>query len=399
MYCSGLERLCGILRGQEPGVLNPDLLLRIRRAAGLLTHPAAVTSDLTHAVDALREAGAGLRALLGPEHGARGDAPDGHPVADAVDARTGLPIYSLYGGGADTTRKPDPGMLRGLEALIIDLQDVGTRFYTFASTVSHCMDAAAAADLPVVLLDRLNPIGHTIEGPLLRPEFTSFVGLHPLPVRHGCSMAELALLFHRQFGVGHSPTILPYLLTDRTAVREAPERLLRGWVPPSPNIPTPLTALIYPGTCLLEGTNLSEGRGTTRPFEWLGAPWIDAAALAERLQRCSLPGAKFRPTYFVPTASKWAGERCGGVHLHVTDVRAFRPVLTGVAILFAVRALWPERLAWLESRGRYSVDLLAGTDGLRLAIDRGEPPETIAAGWKEDEAAFHVTRAAVRLYS
>jgi uncharacterized protein YbbC (DUF1343 family) len=260
------------------------------------------------------------------------------------------------------------------------------------------MDAAAEADLPVVLLDRLNPIGSAIEGPLLRPEFASFVGLHPMPVRHGCSMGELALLFHQSFDVGRAPTILSYQLTGTAGERVTPERLLRGWVPPSPNIPTPLTALVYPGTCLVEGTNLSEGRGTARPFEWVGAPWIDADALAQRLRDFSLPGTAFRPTHFLPTASKWAGQLCAGIHVHVTDPGAFRPVLTGAAILAAVRELWPERLEWLETRGQYSVDRLAGTDALRLAIGRGESPAAIAADWKGDEAAFLTTRSAVRLY-
>jgi uncharacterized protein YbbC (DUF1343 family) len=396
-YRSGLEQLCAMLQGDAPPSLGDELLQRIRSAAGLLTHPAAVTGDYVSAVDALRAAGAGLKALFGPEHGVRGDAPDGRAVASTTDPRTGIPVHSLYGGAA-ATQTPSPQMLANLAVLLIDLQDVGARFYTFASTVSYCIEAAASLELPVVVLDRPNPIGRAIEGPLLRPEFVSFVGLHPLPIRHGCSMGELALLFHRAFGVGREPVVVPFVEESPGAESSLPEALLTRWVPPSPNIPTPLTARLYPGTCLLEGSNLSEGRGTTRPFEWLGAPWVDGELLAERLRRDDLPGAAFRPLHFVPTTSKWAGETCAGVHVHVTDLDAFRPVRTGIAVLAAVRELWPDRFQWLGSGGRYSVDRLAGTDSVRRAIDNGESAESIAAAWAEDEAAFRSVRERVRLY-
>jgi uncharacterized protein YbbC (DUF1343 family) len=260
------------------------------------------------------------------------------------------------------------------------------------------MEAAEGAGVPVVALDRRNPIGRAVEGPLLRPQFASFVGLHPLPIRHGCSMGELALLFHRAFGVGQEPAVVPFQSEAAPLRPCTTEEWLRSWVPPSPNIPTPLTALIYPGTCLLEGTNLSEGRGTTRPFEFLGAPWIDAEALADRLRGADLPGAAFRPISFVPAASKWAGQPCRGVHVHVTDIERFRPVLTGVAALAIVRALWPDEFQWLGANGRFSVDRLAGTDEIRLSIDRGDRPEAIAARWCEDEAAFRSTREVARLY-
>jgi len=398
--CSGLERLCAGLIGREDPPLDAQLTARLRRAAGLLTHPAAVTRDFTGAVEALSRAGARLVALFGPEHGVRGEAPDGRAVSSRVDARTGLPVYSLYRGGSPEahTHTPTPEMLRGLEVLLVDLQDVGARFYTFASTVSLCMAAAGAAGVPVVVLDRPNPIGDRIEGPLLQPEFASFVGLHPLPIRHGCTMGELALLFHRAFGVGEEPAVVPFA----PATGSHPSSLIphpwATWVPPSPNIPTPETTLVYPGTCLLEGTNVSEGRGTAKPFEWIGAPWVDAGALAERLRADALPGAAFRPVYFCPTASKWAGETCAGVQLHVADELAFRPVLTGVAILSALRALWPDQFQWREAGGHFAVDRLAGTDRLRRDIDAGAAPAAIAATWTADEAAFQVTRSRARLY-
>jgi uncharacterized protein YbbC (DUF1343 family) len=398
VYRSGLERLCQALMGHEAPSLDEELMQRIRTRAGLLTHPAAVTSQFVSAVDALREAGAGLAALFGPEHGVRGDAPDGWPVNSAIDARTRLPVYSLYQGGAAASIAPAPEMFDGLGVLLVDLQDVGARFYTFASTVSHCMEAAGAAELPVVVLDRLNPIGRAIEGPLLRPEFASFVGLHGLPVRHGCTMGEMARLFHHAFGVGRRPFVVPFHLGQSDARPFTSEEWLRRWVPPSPNIPTPLTALVYPGTCLLEGTNLSEGRGTARPFEWLGAPWIDADALVDRLRSIELPGTAFRRISFVPTASKWAGQTCAGVHVHVTDVDRFRPVRAGVTVIAAVRSLWPEQFQWLGTGGRFGVDRLTGTDRVRLAIDREEDPEAIAASWRDDETAFHSARSAARLY-
>jgi uncharacterized protein YbbC (DUF1343 family) len=403
---AGLVRLCASLAGREPPVLDADLMDRIRRAAGLVTHPAAVTGDLTSAVEALRGAGAGLVALFGPEHGVRGEAPDGRPVPSYTDARSGLPVYSLYQGGPEASHAPSPELLRKLAVLLVDLQDVGARFYTFASTLSRCMEAAAIASVPVVVLDRPNPLGDAVEGPLLRPEFSSFVGLHPLPIRHGCSIGELALLFHRAFGVGEEPAVVSYqlsvascqlsasakgpgseLTTDNWQLATAP------WVPPSPNMPAPTTALVYPGMALLEGTNVSEGRGTAKPFEWLGAPWVDADALAERLRADDLTGAAFRPIHFIPSASKWAGETCAGLQVHVTDVVAFRPVLTGVAVLSALRKLWPAQFAWRQSGG-FFIDRLAGTVELRLAVDRGEAPAAIAATWREDEAAFVATRAA-----
>jgi uncharacterized protein YbbC (DUF1343 family) len=408
---SGLERLCFGLAGRGDPPLDADLRARVRHSAGLVTHPAAVTRDFTSAVEALTRAGARLAALFGPEHGVRGEAPDGRAVACGVDAHSGLPVYSLYRGGSSGSHSPTPEMLRGIDVLIVDLQDIGARFYTFASTVSHCMEAAAAAGVPLVILDRPNPIGDAIEGPLLERKLASFVGLHPLPIRHGCTMGELALLFHRAFGVGDEPAVVPFGDDRRQATGDRRDRgdiagpvarrlspVAWDWVPPSPNIPTPLTALVYPGTCLLEGTNVSEGRGTAKPFEWLGAPWIDAGALAERLRAAALPGAGFRPVYFIPSASKWAGECCAGVQLHVTDDRAFRPVLTGIAILAALRAMWPEQFQWRESGGGYAVDRLAGTEAVRRAIDAGEVPVDIAASWSNDERAFRSTRATVRIY-
>ncbi len=387
-FRSGLERLCAGLLGAVALPVDRGMATRIRTAAGLLTHPAAVGSDLTGAVELLAGAGARLVALFGPEHGVRGDAPDGRAVAGGIDSLSGLPTYSLYRGSGTGAQSPLVEMFRGLEVLLVDLQDVGARFYTYASTVSLCMEAAAAAEVPLVILDRPNPIGREIEGPRLRSEFASFIGLHPLPIRHGCTLGELALLFHRAFGVGAEPTVVPFGPEPPTTRFG----LDSHWVPPSPNMPTRLTALVYPGTALLEGTNVSEGRGTAKPFEWIGAPWVEPVRLVERLTEFQIPAVAFRPVHFIPSASKWAGETCGGVQIHVLIEDRFRPVMTGVALLAALGDLWPKQFAWRENEGRFAIDRLAGTDALRLAIAAGIAPMEIAAGWREEEAAFRALR-------
>src|SRR5512133_1953917 len=287
------------------------------RRVGLVCNPTAVTRDLVHAADLLHAAsGVRLAALFGPEHGVRGDAQYMAAVGGERDPRTGLPVHSLYGETAESL-KPAPEALRGLDALVFDIQDVGARYYTYQATMMLCMEAAAAARLAFVVLDRPNPLGGlAVEGPRLRPGFESFCGLHDLAVRHGMTVGELALLFRAERklelelegvlcegwrrGVGYRGTGLP-------------------WVFPSPNMPTPETALVYPGMCLLEGTNLSEGRGTTRPFELFGAPWLDSGRLADELRALKLPGVAFRPVSFQPAFDKHAGKRCHGAELFVTD--------------------------------------------------------------------------------
>jgi uncharacterized protein YbbC (DUF1343 family) len=235
-----------------------------------------------------------------------------------------------------------------------------------------------------------------VEGPVLEPEHASFVGMHPIPVRHGCTMGELSRLFHRQFGVGEAPHVVQV-----SGWRRADYWCDTGlpWVLPSPGMPTPDTALVYPGTCLIEGTNASEGRGTARPFEFFGAPWLDTEALAERLHGAGLPGVRFRACHFQPSASKHAGEVCHGAQLHVLDRDAFRPVLAGFVILQALRQLGGEAFAWRRSaEGRYPVDRLAGTSALREAVDAGESPQEVAARWAEESREFERQKAAVELY-
>lgn len=390
----GLDRLLRSLSAATPFPELPaeaDAALR-RGRVGLVTNPSAVTAELTPAADALLAAGCRLAALFGPEHGVRGDAPDGRPVGSGTDRHTGLPCHSLYG----ESRRPAPEMLRGLDALVVDIQDVGARFYTFESTLSLVMEACGDAGLPVIVLDRPNPIGGAlVEGPLLEPQNASFVGLHPIPVRHGCTLGELAILFHRCFGVGEPPHVVRLEGWRRADGWPAG----RPWVAPSPNMPTTDTALVYPGLCLIEGTSLSEGRGTTRPFEVFGAPWLEAEGLAARLNALHLPGVRFRPQWFEPAASKHAGELCGGAQAHVTDAAAFRPVRTGVEVLAALQELSGDHFEWRQwSGGVTSIDRLAGTAALRETVSAGRPLAPLLSEWDAQAAEFDARRRDLLLY-
>ncbi len=362
-----------------------------RRTVGLVCNPTAVTRELVHAADLLHAApGVRLAALFGPEHGVRGDAQYMAAVGGERDPRTGLPVHSLY-GETPGSLKPGPAALRGLDALVFDIQDVGTRYYTYQATMMLCMEAAAAAGLAFVVLDRPNPIGGAlVEGPRLRPGFESFCGLHDLAVRHGLTVGELALLFRAERGLD-----LELEIVDCEGWRR--DVLFRDtglpWVLPSPNMPTPETALVYPGMCLLEGTNLSEGRGTTRPFELFGAPWLDAQRLAEDLARERLPGVAFRPASFVPTWDKHAGVRCHGLELFVTDPGRFRPFRTGLACVARARAQDPLRFAWRTEPYEFVVDvpafdLLCGSAREREAIEAGATAAELARAFAPEERAF-----------
>lgn len=391
---TGLDVAASWLRGgRVRGEQHEETAELLRRGRlGLVTNPSAVTADLVAAPDALRAAGARLGALFGPEHGVRGDVADGVKVPHGIDARTGVPAWSLYGQGF----APTPEMLAGLDALVFDIQDVGARFYTFSSTLSYVMQAARDANLPLILLDRPNPLGgQKVEGPVLEPEHASFIGLHPVPIRHGATMGELGRLWSRFKGLPE-PLVVPSAgwgrehTWDRTGLQ---------WVPPSPNMPAFETALLYPGMCLLEGTNVSEGRGTACPFRWFGAPWIDAETLAERLNAAGLPGVRFRPARFQPSASKHAGEACAGCQVHVLDPEALLPVASGVAVLAALRDMYPDQFEWRRNGEKWSVDRLAGTSGLREQIDDGRSWTEIAAGWVWGARGYRVLLSQVVLYA
>ncbi len=382
-----------VLRDQEWAPLRG-------RRVGLVCHPASVDRELRHAADLLAAApGVRLAALFGPEHGYLGQAQDLIGVADGRDALAGLPVHSLYGDTYASLR-PTPEQLRGLDTLVIDLQDVGSRYYTFPATMLFCMEAAAEQGLKVFVLDRPNPIGEVVEGPLLQPGFASFVGIHPLPTRHGLTVGELARLYRAERGLAVDLEVIP---CDGWRPDMDFERTGLPWVLPSPNMPTVDTAFVYPGQCLIEGTNLSEGRGTTRPFELCGAPWIDPRALVRRLEREELAGVRFRPAWFRPTFQKFAGQTCGGVQLHVSDRHSFRPVRTGLAVLAALRELSGKHFAWRTEpyefvADRPAIDLLFGGDRERRGLEAGVPVRELARAWEPEEEAFRRRRAAFRSY-
>jgi uncharacterized protein YbbC (DUF1343 family) len=365
---------------------------------GLLCHQASVTSALAHARDVIRQLpGVRLVRLFAPEHGVGGSAQDHALIRPDRDAATGLPVVSLYGARL----APDPRWLRDIDALVVDLQDVGSRYYTFAWTMTLAMQACARADVRVVVLDRPNPLGgERVEGNMPEPGWQSFVGLYPLPARHGMTIAELAAYLDETYALGADLTVVP-MTGWRRSMGWADTGL--AWVAPSPNMPTPDTAAVYPGGCLIEGTNLSEGRGTTRPFELCGAPFLDGPALARALERRRLPGVRFRAASFAPTFHKWAGRCCAGVQVHMTDRERFRPFLTYLALIVEARRQAPRYFRWRRppyefERRRLPIDLLCGGPGVRQAIERGRPLARLEASWREALAAFARARRPYLLY-
>jgi len=383
---TGLERL----------LAKPDAIRGLR--VGLIANPTAVTAELLHASLAMRASRAfRLAALFGPEHGVWGDAQDLVEVEDTRDPATGLPVRSLYG----RTRAPSAAMLEGIDALVFDVQDIGSRYYTFIYTMLHALTACARHGRRLVVLDRPNPLGgETVDGNVLDAGYRSFVGLHPLAVRHGMTVGELALMFRGELGLE-----LDLVVEPMTGWRRAMHYEDTGlpWVMPSPNMPTPDTAFVYPGGCLVEGTNLSEGRGTTRPFELVGAPWLDPWKLARDMAREAVPGAAFRPAFFRPTFQKHAGALCGGVQVHVTDRRLFPAFLGYLLLIHNARRQAPERFAWRRppyeyERVKLPFDILCGTDRVRRAIESGVSPRRLAAGWKRELSAFRKRRSRHLLY-
>ncbi len=365
-----------------------------RARLGLLCGASGVTSSLMSTAGALwRGGGARLVCLFATEHGLRGDAAAGELISSGIDTQTGLPVYSLYGD----TREPTAAMLASIDAVLVDVQDVGLRYYTYPSTLHAVLRAAARHACAVVVLDRPAPLtGNMVEGPVTERAFQSFVSTPITPIRHGLTLGELARWMNDRDGIGADLHVVPMrgwrrtLWFDETGL---------AWVPPSPNIPTLASALAYTATCLIEGTPLSEGRGTTQPFEILGAPWVQGDALAEQLNVLNLPGVRFRPVWFRPSASKHAHHTCVGVQMHVLDRRAFAGVRTGLHVLAALWRLHPDHMTWtVGPSGRPILDLLLGTDVARLAIERGEEMTGIADAWYAGEAAFHIERASILVY-
>jgi uncharacterized protein YbbC (DUF1343 family) len=366
---------------------------------GLVCNQASVDHDFRHAADLFHEhPGIKLTALFGPQHGIRGDVQDNMvETAHATDRKTGLPIYSLY----SETREPNEEMLRDVDVIVVDLQDVGTRIYTFMYTMANCMRAAKKFGKKVIACDRPNPIGGTqVEGVVLDPAFASFVGQFPIATRHGMTMCELGRLFNEAFGIGCDFETVAMkgwsreLWFDET---DAP------WVLPSPNMPTLDSASVFPGSVHLEGTQMSEARGTTRPFELIGAPYVDADSYADALSNLDLPGVAFRSCVFMPTFQKHAGKACGGLQIHVLDRATFKPALTGIAIVKTAYDMYPDDFKWKDPPYEYEYDrnpfdLIAGTSKVREAIERGDSLASIAESWVEPLASFNQLRNKFLLY-
>ena len=373
-------------------------LLAGKRVA-LVSNPASIDRAFRHSADLLfDDPEIEVVALFGPQHGFRSDLQDNMiETPHAQDARRRVPIYSLY----SETREPTAEMLRDVEILLIDLQDVGTRVYTYIYTMANCLRAAGRHGVRVIVCDRPNPVGGTaVEGATLRPEFASFVGQFPIPLRHGLTIGEIALLFNHEFSLGAALDIVPMggwqrgMYFDETGL---------PWVIPSPNLPTLESTIVYPGAVLFEGTMLSEGRGTTRPFELIGAPWIEGERLAAAMNGRRLPGVHFRPAFFEPTFQKHARQTCGGCQLHVTDRAAFQPVRVAVELIAEFRREDPAKFAWREppyeyEHDKWPIDVLYGSDRLRTAVDRGEDVAPVIASWKDDEEAFRRLRERYLLY-
>ena len=382
----GLERLIesGSLKGQRVGVVS---------------NPASVDAGFRHVVRAVAvDADVTLAAIFGPQHGYRADVQDNMiETAHGEDPTRGVPVYSLY----SETREPTAEMLKGVDVLVVDLQDVGSRIYTFIYTMANCLRAGKKHGVPVVVADRPNPIGgEQIDGPMLAAGFESFVGQFPIPLRHGMTIGELARFFNDACDIGANLIVIP-MEHWRRAMHWDETGL--PWVMPSPNMPTLETAVVYPGTVLFEGTNVSEGRGTTRPFELIGAPWVNAEALAEQLAACRLPGVHFRPAVFEPTFQKHAKRACGGCQIHVLDRTAFRAVETAIAVLAEIRAQDPAQFGWRPPPYEYEheklpFDILAGSSRLRQQIEAGLSPRAIAESWRAELEHFSDTRKPYLMY-
>ena len=369
------------------------------KRVGVVCNPASIDHGFGHIADRVAALpNVTLAAIFGPQHGFRCDVQEnmiesGH----GEDARRRVPVYSLY----SETRLPTPEMMAGLDVLVVDLQDVGTRIYTYIYTMAYCLTAAKRDGVRVIVCDRPNPIGGTqVEGPMLARGYESFVGLYPIPMRHGMTIGQLARLFNDHFGIGADLEVIAMQGWTRDMYHDVAEA---PWVMPSPNMPTLDTAIVYPGTVLFEGTNVSEGRGTTRPFELLGAPWVPDERFADALNRRKCPGVHFRPTVFEPTFHKHAKATCGGCQIHVTDRSVFQPVLTGVLLTEAFRATDSGWFEWRQPPYEYEYDklpfdILAGTTETREQIELGVRAEDIARSWTPSVAAFMELRERFLMY-
>jgi uncharacterized protein YbbC (DUF1343 family) len=387
MVVTGLDKLLGSAIDRVAG-----------KTIGLIANPTTVDSRLRHGVDLLHaRKEVELAVLFGPEHGLRASAQDLIEVGDDADPITGLPVRSLYG----PTRVPTEEMLAGLDAVVFDIQDIGSRYYTYIWTMTHAMEACARDDIELIVLDRPNPInGVHVEGNLIEGSHLSFVGLYPIPNRHGMTSGEIARLVNDEFAVGCRLSVIEM---DGWKRSQWFDETGLPWVLPSPNMPALDTATVYPGACLIEGTNLSEGRGTTRPFEIMGAPWIDGVKLARALAEEDLPGVVFRPLCFEPTFQKFRGQLCGGVQQHVVERETYRPLRTGYALIRTAHRLWPDEFDWRPPPYEYelerpAIDILAGNGSIRAQLEADAPLGEIEQAWQVDLARFKKIRERYLIY-
>ncbi|MGG0643510.1 DUF1343 domain-containing protein [Sporosarcina gallistercoris] len=393
-YTNGNKNSKPEAKGNQKFALGVERLMKDEKKlikgkrVGLITNPTGVDQNLNSVVDMLNnDPEIQLEALYGPEHGVRGDAQAGQYVDYYIDEVTGLPVYSLYG----KTRKPTPEMLQNIDVLVFDIQDVGTRFYTYIYTMALAMEAAKEKGIPFIVLDRPNPLGgKKVEGPVLEPEFASFVGQYAIPLRHGMTVGELAKLFNKEFDIDADLTVVKMKGWKRNAYFD--ETGLQ-FVMPSPNMPTLETALAYPGSALIEGTNVSEGRGTTKPFELIGAPFISSTELASRLNQLNLPGVTFRAASFTPTFSKHSGKLSHGVQIHITDRNKYEPVETGLHIVKTMKDLYPEQVQLTPF-----FDNLIGNGWIRTGIENGMTVQELKSRWEKELKEFEKVRKKYLLY-
>jgi len=398
MIAAGTSPKTRVQTGLEVLLENQLDLIQGKRV-GIIVHPSSIDSQFQHTLDLfLNHPEIELTTVMGPQHGIRGETQDNMiEWEDYKDPVSHLPVYSLY----SETRSPTEKMLSEVDVVVVDLQDIGARYYTFISTMALAMKACQEQAKSCIVLDRPNPInGIDVEGTVLDPDFSSYVGLYPLAIRHGMTVGELALYFNTEFCIQCELHVVQMRGWTREMFFEETEL---PWVLPSPNMPSVDAAIVYPGMCLLEGTNVSEGRGTTRPFECSGAPWVQPFETAKRLEQMDLPGAIFRPISFTPTFHKWASQMIGGVQIHVVDRRAFQPFRTGLALLIAYREMGGNQFQWKQPPYEYEYerlpfDILCGTDEVRKQIEAEASLEQIEHSWQDPLQEFRKVRQKYLLY-
>jgi uncharacterized protein YbbC (DUF1343 family) len=407
IQCFVLVLGCHSQSSNSPVKLGLDVLMESKldllkgKRVGVITNQTGVDSKGVHVIDLLYQAPAvNLVAIFAPEHGIRGDVEGGFQIDNQKDARTGVPILAIYG----KTNKPTPEMLQNIDVLIFDIQDVGARFYTYISTMSLCMEAAAENNIEFMVLDRPNPItGSIVEGPVLEKEYKSFVGIHPIALRDGMTVGELAQMFNEELWLANDVKAKLTIVALKNWTRDSwYGELGLKWIKPSPNMPSPTTALLYPGMGLLESCNISEGRGTARPFENIGAPWLDHTAIAQILNEAKIPGIKIDTTSYIPVDMpgaamnpKFEGQRCNGLLLTVTDPRRFHAVEFGIRLICQIKKVHPDQFAWQSPQSPLR---MFGNDETPRAIDAGKSPDEIIQAWQSKLETFKKIREKYLLY-